>query len=508
METVLDFLKNSSENGFGFLVISVLLYLFVFFLIQYFQHKKLFYLLYSLYALVNGIGLLRHIKGVFFSDLLETKAGFLFNKAVHYPCQLLGTILFSYFIISIMNLRKEYPRIIKTLDYYYKITSTVYILLWGIYMFNPKSYLIDYFHGFLYIPLGYIVFLLILYMVYKQKTPVKKYIFSGMSILGITYLILFITTIKTTTVDDQQLYIFYIGILIESLLFALAIGLEQKMVFEQNTEIQKKYILQLEENQIIKNGINRALSEELAQTKSNFIDISVEAQKERGEKLAFKFENKVSQLRLDALTSQMNPHFIFNALNSIKSYFIENNQEKAIFYLSKFSKLIRSILENSRKEQISLTEELKTIAVYVEIECDRFKNDIDFSIEVGDKINTDKAMVPALFLQPFVENAIWHGLLNKKGKKVLKIKVSESKKVGTLEITIADNGLGRKATKEKNVINPFKKESLGLKLTKDRLDHFSFRYGKPYSFTITDKYKNNTGETSGTLVCVEIPQSI
>jgi sensor histidine kinase YesM len=150
----------------------------------------------------------------------------------------------------------------------------------------------------------------------------------------------------------------------------------------------------------------------------------------------------------------MNPHFIFNALNSIKSYFIENNQEKAIFYLGRFSKLIRGILESSRKDLISLKEEMNIIQMYVEIESDRFKNGMEYCLEMDEAIPSDDLLVPSLLLQPFVENAIWHGLSTKKGKKKLLLKVEEMKPSKSLRITIEDNGIGRKASQVRNSQNP------------------------------------------------------
>ncbi len=504
--TLLQFLENSSENGLGLMVVAVLFYLFVFFLIQYFQHKKLFYLLYSLYTFVGGLGLLRFIKGVFFSGFFESLAGRHFSIWIHYPTQLFSTILFTYFIIHIMRLKEKHPKAIRAIGYYYLIVSPIYLGLYALQMANPKSYLIDYFHGLVYIPTGYIVFFWILHMVYKQKLMIKKYIFTGMLVLGMTYLLLFISTIKKVSVNDQYLYILYLGILVESLLFALAIGLEQKLVFLENTEIQKKYISQLEENQIIKDGINRTLSEELEQTKSNVEELTAEANRERTEKLTMAFENKFSQLRLDALRSQMSPHFIFNALNSIKSYFIENDREKAIYFLTKFSKLIRNILESSRKEQISLHEELDVLKVYVEIENIRFKNDIEFEIDVEDGLSIDKIMVPPLFLQPFVENAIWHGLLTKKGEKNIMIRVRRIDDSNIVQIEIEDNGVGREAVKLRNTKNVFKKESLGLTLTKDRMELFTRKLGQPHTYSIKDLYSSQDKSPSGTLVEVQVPK--
>jgi len=502
-----SFLENSNQNGFGFLVVVVLFYLFIFFLIQYFQHKKRFYLLYSLYALVNGTNLLKYIEGVFFSDFFDTPVGAQFTRFLHYPSQLFGTLLFTYFIIDIMQLKSSYPKSVRLINYFYLVISVIYLGLWGLSIAMPTSSLLNSFHLLVFITTGYLMFFWLFYMVIKQNMSIKWYIISGMTVLVVAYFIISFFSIQKVDVFNKILYVFYIGILIESLFFALAIGLEQKVVYKEKMAVQKKYVSQLKENQIIKDSINRTLSEELAQTKSSVVEISAKAQRERTEKLTMKFENKFSQLRLDALRSQMNPHFIFNALNSIKSYTIENNQEKAIFYLTKFSKLIRSILESSREEQITLAEELKILEMYIEIENDRFKNDIVFSLEVNKAIDVEKVKVPALFLQPFVENAIWHGLSTKKGKRMLSVKVSKSKIPDILEIRIEDNGVGRKITKDRNAKNPFKKSSLGLTLTRDRLDLFSKKFGRQYGYTIEDLLDKSEDKSAGTLVLVEIPET-
>ncbi len=502
------FFENSNQNGFGFLVVVVLFYLFIFFLIQFFQHKKLFYLLYSLYAFLNGTSLIKYIDGVFFSDFFETKAGVVFVKWSHYPSQLFGTILFTYFIIDILQLKNGYGKVVKYIHYFYIVMATIYLIFWAIYIADPNSYLIDYFHAFVFIPSGYLMFVLIFYLVYQQKMAIKWYILSGMSILVVTYFIISFISIQNLQANNESLYVFYIGILLESLLFALAIGLEQKMVYVEKATVQKKYIRQLEENHTIKESINRTLSEELMLTRSEIEDISAEAQRERTEKLTMKFENRFSQLRLDAIRSQMNPHFIFNALNSIKSYFIENNQEKAIFYLTKFSKLIRAILESSRKEQISLADELRTLQMYIEIENDRFKNNIQFSILAEESIELEQVMVPSLFLQPFIENAIWHGLSTKAGKKLLTLSVRRPNTDHTLEIEITDNGIGRKATELRNSENTIKKSSLGLVMTRDRLDLFSKKFDKPYYFKINDLVDTKTKKSLGTQVLIKLPEIV
>lgn len=504
--TLIDFLKESNQNGFGFFVVSVLFYLFVFFLIQFFQHKKRFYLFYSLYALMNGITLLKYIDGVFFSDFFHTHAGRVFVGWVHYPTQLLASMLFSFFILDIMKLKESHPKFVKWTYRAYFGVGSIYVLLWAVQLNNPRSYLIDYFHGFFFLPMSLVVFVWGFYLVLLQKRMIKWYILSGMSALFVSYLIITLFSFEKTRANSETLYIFYLGVLVESLLFALAIGLEQKMVYKEKADVQKKYIDQLEENQVIKESINRTLSDELLQTKAEIEGLSSEAQKERTEKLTMKMENKFAQLRLDALRSQMNPHFIFNALNSIKSYLIENNQEKAIYYLGRFSKLIRGILESSRRDLVTLEEEINIIQMYVEIESDRFKNNIVYETQIEEGLSIDHILIPSLLLQPFVENSIWHGLTTKKGQKRLQITVNSLEgSAAYLQICIEDNGVGRKASQLRNHENPFKSKSLGLSIIQDRLEFFTKKYSGDFKFDVVDLLDDKTGAALGTKVVLTMP---
>ncbi|MCK0161126.1 sensor histidine kinase [Allomuricauda sp. F6463D] len=506
LKYLIDFFKESNQNGFGFFVVSVLFYLFVFFLIQFFQHKKRFYLFYCIYALVTGFTLMKYVEGVFFSDFFNTPSGRSLVVWVHYPTQLIGSMMFSFFILDIMQLKKEHPKFVKWTYWAYLGVTPIYLFLWGVQLINPRSYLIDYFHGVFFLPLSMLVFVVGFFLVLKQDRIIKWYILSGMSALFVSYVIITLYSFNSFTANTETLYIFYLGVLIESLLFALAIGLEQKMVYRGKAQVQKKYIEQLEENQLIKESINRTLSDELLQTKSEIEDLSSEAQKERTEKLTIKMENRFAQLKLDALRSQMNPHFIFNALNSIKSYLIENDQNKAIYYLGRFSKLIRGILESSRRDLVTLKDELGIIEMYVEIESDRFKNNIEYVVEIDDEISTDIVLIPSLILQPFVENSIWHGLTTKSGKKQLFIKVGKIKKTGCLQIIVEDNGVGRLASRFKNQQNPLKGQSLGLSIVRDRLEFFSKKQKKDFSFGIHDLKNDETGEVLGTRVIVNLPK--
>lgn len=204
------------------------------------------------------------------------------------------------------------------------------------------------------------------------------------------------------------------------------------------------------------------------------------------------------------MRSQMNPHFIFNALLSIRIYLQNHNVTEAMEYLNQFSKLIRSILSSSLEKEISLDEELETMRLYINIENIRFCNEIDYHLNIDPEINLKAIKIPSLILQPFVENAIWHGLQSKEGYKKLDISISK-KNSNFVNITIADNGIGRKETTKIDIekLNTQKK-SIGISLTLKRLENFSKNMKYTYKLNIIDLY-NDYYDSLGTQVELDLP---
>jgi LytS/YehU family sensor histidine kinase len=187
-------------------------------------------------------------------------------------------------------------------------------------------------------------------------------------------------------------------------------------------------------------------------------------------KLRLESEKRLRETEMIALRSQMNPHFIFNSLNTVRSFILQNDTANANKYLSKFSKLLRQILNFSRSNVIMLTEELETVRLYIELESARFESGFRYEINVPEALETDAIPIPPLLLQPYVENAIWHGLRHSiKAEKVLVINVVEQE--GTLTISILDNGVGRK---EAEKLKSETKDSLGTKITQERIELFNF----------------------------------
>ena len=205
-------------------------------------------------------------------------------------------------------------------------------------------------------------------------------------------------------------------------------------------------------------------------------------------------------LKLKALRAQMNPHFTFNVMNSIQHFILNKDDEAAHRYLSKFSKLMRSILNNSEHNTISIADELKALELYLELEAMRFEKRFEYSIIIDRSINTSTIQVPSMLIQPYVENAIKHGILPL--KETGKIKIEISKDSSVLKCVIEDNGIGRKKAGENKRDNEH--HSMGTAITKERLSVINEINNSNLSERIIDLTDEN-GNAIGTRVEIYIP---
>lgn len=209
------------------------------------------------------------------------------------------------------------------------------------------------------------------------------------------------------------------------------------------------------------------------------------------------------QLELRSLRAQMNPHFIFNSLSSIHRFIWSNNQEEASDYLTKFSRLMRMILDNTQYTFISLNKELESLRLYLDLEKLRCNDVFEYQINVEDDINEEEVMIPPMIIQPYVENAIWHGLVHKSGKGMLDIAVTLKGK--TLTCTVTDNGIGRKKAIEIKEKKGQTHRSMGMKVTEGRIDLIrKINNTKEADVTIID-LEDETGKALGTKVTLILP---
>jgi CheY-like chemotaxis protein len=211
-------------------------------------------------------------------------------------------------------------------------------------------------------------------------------------------------------------------------------------------------------------------------------------------------KQKASDLEMLALRAQMNPHFIFNCLSSINRFILKNESEAASDYLTKFSKLIRMVLNNSKNSSISLDEELEMLRHYLDLEKLRFQNSFEYKISYPDHIEIHSVYIPPLLLQPVAENAIWHGLMHKEGPGILEINFGLEDNY--LNCYLIDNGVGRQKAESFKSKSVEKQKSLGTQITAERIA-LNNKDNNPSDFNIEDVV-DPEGQPAGTRVTLRI----
>ncbi len=224
----------------------------------------------------------------------------------------------------------------------------------------------------------------------------------------------------------------------------------------------------------------------------------------RHERERFTHEKQILELEAKALRAQMNPHFIFNSLNSIKSLIQQHEEEKSVNYLTTFSKLIRTLLNNADKKEISLYDEIETCKLYLQLEAMRFDTKFSYAVDVDNDIDLKSIQVPALIIQPFIENAIWHGIVPRNSTGHVSLNVV--RKEGVIEVIIDDDGIGREASQQNKSNSRLAHQSKGVNLTQTRLELNNLLQQRQAALEIIDK-KDETGMARGTTVNLKFKES-
>jgi hypothetical protein len=213
-------------------------------------------------------------------------------------------------------------------------------------------------------------------------------------------------------------------------------------------------------------------------------------------------ERQLSQLEMTALRAQMNPHFVFNCLNSINRFIIINDNEAASVYLTKFAKLIRQVLDNSRGEKVLLATEIDTLKLYIDMESLRFIDKFEYSITVNTNLNPSSWVIQPMLVQPYVENAIWHGLMHRKTKGKLQIEFARNG--DSLAVGIQDNGIGREMAKKIKESQIVTRKSHGMKVTAQRMALLSKKLNVTVEASVEDLYDDQY-QPVGTRVHLTLP---
>ncbi|MDO9260862.1 MAG: histidine kinase [Flavobacteriaceae bacterium] len=435
------------DSEFYAAIRGALLVVFLYHIIIFFQNKRKLYLYFSIYSLLLFFFFLR--------DLLFKDFTTGFFSYINYPLQYK---IFAVYIAFSRELLQTGIYMVKWDKYlglavkFLLILSLTFIFINLILGYNIQQAI--YYYSlpllFLFNLISYFKFLKI------RGTHVKLFIvFSTIfyALLIISYTSFYVLWFKQffMSIKIDPMFFFFVGGVLKIVMMAAIIGFRIK---------------ELEESRIIS---EMELSKQIAET---------------------------SELKMTAIQSQMNPHFLFNSLNSINNFIIKSQVEKASDYITKFSKLIREILKNSSKNTITLAEELSNLKIYVLLENIRIDGGFAYNVSVDDVINPEMIKVPPLFLQPYVENAIWHGLTHIEGDK--KIDLNISKLDNLIKFEIIDNGIGYTKSAEQAEIKRDERIGFATKATDIRIK--TLFKDKNTQISIEDISSHNSSGTKVTLI--------
>ncbi len=382
------------------------------------------------------------------------------------------------FILEILEIKIKYPRITLVVRYFLflqLLLASLYTTAWIVHkpytVFFNKIYP---FHQFLLLLL---MFCWVWYLATIRK-GFYRFIFFGASTILTAFTIYFL--IQTFNLfyllpawvgGDKRGSVYHfmqIALVIDMCFYFAGLAYRDRQVEKDKSLFQEQLIKQLEGNKALQDKFTRELEMQVNEKTAELMEQSHALEKEKEAKLLADFNRKFSQSELKALRSQMNPHFIFNILNTIESYALENNKDAASEMIQKFSLLTRLVLENSTSQLVPFENDWKSLKLYIELERMRYADKFDAIYKIPDEILTDGYLIPPMIIQPFIENAIIHGLRNRPGK-FGKLSLSADLSNDHILVTVEDNGIGREKAALLKKNNPIHKISLGIKVTQDRI---------------------------------------
>ena len=425
--------------------------LFLYHFLIFFQNRSKLYLYYSLYLAAITIYLLKDVSSPEIQEIY---------KYFNFPIQFLAYAAYVEFGRILLDTRHHLIQ----WDKYFELEIKILIVLAGVFMLiqiiKPTT-------GYEYQMMAYqvvapmiTVFTLASFYVIIKKINdnFSKYFVIGsllyVILANLSFLEFFLGEEFYLDLGFQPMFFVYLGAILQSLIFSVIIGFIIKRIEDKSKNAEIRLAVKLKE---------------------------------------------MEELKMTALQSQMNPHFLFNSLNSINNFVIKSEVEKASDYITKFSKLIRVILNSSSSPTSTLSDELSILALYVKLEQMRVSGGFDYVVNVDKNLSLERIKVPPLFLQPFIENAIWHGIMKKEGPKLieLSIKVENDRVV----CNILDNGIGINKAKELAHMSQ-KRKFFGAKATENRI---RILYQNKDVFIHTEDISNE--EKTGTKVSISFPLS-
>ncbi|MBK9634010.1 MAG: histidine kinase [Bacteroidetes bacterium] len=499
---------NTSKETVGFCILILLLLgmvaiLFIFYGLAFLNLNDKIYLSYTVYLFFTFFQVL------YMSQYTFAKCFLLFNywgNSCFDECTK-GFMVIAYcvFYRQAFNLTHK-DRIAFFSLFVLLIVSIIYVAIMSIsYLFGLEFYFEPTYFILYRLPLFVFSLIFILSSIFlKNKSTFQNLILFGS-------LIYTLFTIFSTLQDFDwpikdmlvSLHGLYLGVAFELIVFSVALAMRIRDTYRQSELLKDVYIKELRKNEEFIKNENIILDNRVKERISEIEQKNIVIEEQKKQALIQLFEKEKVEIQMQALTAQMNPHFIFNCMNSIQNAIITNNPQKASTMLQDFAAVIRMVLENSTKAEISLEKEIQLLSTYLKLEQARTNFCFDYQINIDQTVSTDFVNIPTMMLQPIIENSIWHGfkLIEYKGKIEINFGVTESK----LICTITDNGIGRMQSKKLQKSTLYNKESMAIKIIQNRIDLMNRSLDENKAtiniIDLLDEFENPIG----TKVIIELP---
>lgn len=474
---------------------------FIFFL--FIKAKEYIYIHYTLFLFFILIYCLTHLVAfpAIDSKLLNLLRG---NKALTEAVALTSFAFYILFAIQLLELTKQNKKIARFL-YITAISCFGYSILYLL-IFNRISFLEPYLFAVVRLTLFSISVYTIIWVNRSIYSPVKSYFIIG----SVAYLLgAIIASVRFLEFpfpfhlmgNLTSTAYFEIGILIQALFFAMALGQRIVLLHEQKLASDRALIEQLQQNNRISLEVNKALEEEVQHRVSELILIKEDLQEQETKRLKAEYRNNLMHSEIRAKQAQVNPHFIYNSMNALKYMIQQNHNQKAIAYLVRFSRMVRSLLERIEDDTIPLAIEIEYIQNYLELEKERF-NGFEYSIEIEKNLAISKIPIPPLLLQPLAEYTIWQ-FLSDNNDNLKKMRILISKTYDNTIISIFNEGMT-------NPDSSKLKDNEGINLAKERIDLFNrenSNYHLKLCFSDTIKVKNGNRKCANLALIYQVKDS-
>lgn len=501
------FMGRTEFNGF-FLGGVCIMMIFFFFLYFWMNEKALLY--YTIY-LAGAASYAVVVKTLPYSELARVAyLNYELTYRLGEPIQYFFFASYAWFGKHLLDIDQRYGY----LYLFLRVTAALLVMA-GIILLIENIFWFDFsFQQKIFVWTRLILFPLVITMMFWTaivvKSPVKWMFIAGSSIFILGGLLAF-------TVDPKSRYLFFnsdfispvlafkSGILLESIFFALALGYKLRAIRISKERVTSAYIEQMELNRKLTATENERLERMVRERTEEILEKNRLLEEQKQQQIKAEYEKQLSEMEMQALRSQMNPHFIFNSLNSIRHQILTRNYDNASNYLVRFARLLRKILHNSRRHVIPLSEEIDLISLYLQLEKLRFGDKFEYELHIDEYIDAEGILIPSMLLQPYVENAIKHGIAaSQREKRRLNIRISETGE--GFQYIIEDNGIGREAALKLRTLEK-EKTGLGLRITDERIALFNSSFDQKIS-VLFDDLKGEDGEPMGTKVIVSHTNNI